>query len=121
MTLTMDISEVAGGLEALQRIERGAHTIVVVVPIEEGASDVVREFLTEGPPFDPGAIGLSRHEVLLTDREVVFVFEAKECAKALERILAEPEFWDVVSSWERNAAAEPRLGSVLYRWEAPRP
>ena len=49
--------------------------LVVVVPIVDGARDRVEELLRSGPPFEIEATQLSRHEVFLTDREVIFDFE----------------------------------------------
>jgi hypothetical protein len=125
MTVKLDVSEVGARLQALHQaaLHRipGAHeSIAVVVPLAEGRSEVVREFLAEGPPFDPCGIGLESHKVFLTEREAIFVFDTVEGAQAFERILAEPEFWDVVSAWEHNVSEEPRIGSVVYEWHGSR-
>src|ERR1041385_1708701 len=69
-----------------------------------------------GPLFDPGEVGLESHAVFLTDRETIFVFETEQGVKALERILNEPEFWDVVSPWEHCMAEEPRLAAAVFEW-----
>jgi hypothetical protein len=121
MNITLDVSKVSARLHALHQaaVHRapGAHeSVAVVVPLSEGRSEVVREFLAEGPPFDPSAIGLQSHAVFLTENEAIFVFETAEGAQAFERILGEPEFWDVVSAWEHNLAAEPRIGTLVYEW-----
>ena len=121
MTVKLDVSEVAGQLHALHQAAAhrvpGTHEcIAVVVPLAEGKADVVREFLAEGPPFDPNGVGLDNHKVFLTEREAIFVFETLEGAHAFEQILGEPDFWDVVSVWEHNVAEEPRIGTVVYEW-----
>ena len=121
MTVTLDVSQVGARLQALHQaaLHRapGTHECVaVVVPLVEGRSDVIREFLAEGPPFDPADVGLQSHAVFLTDREAIFVFDTIEGAQAFERILAEPEFWGVVPAWEHNLAEEPRVGAVVYEW-----
>ena len=128
MNDTIDISQAVERLTELHRVAvhrkgPGRESIAVVVPLAEGRCEVVREFLAEGPPFDPGGIGLESHKVFLTDREVVFVFEAADGAKALERLLEEPELWDVVPAWKRCSAAEPRIGAAVYEWpeHPPRP
>jgi hypothetical protein len=124
MTVKLDVSEVGARLQALHQASLhrvpGAHEcIAVVVPLTEGRSEIVREFLAEGPPFDPSAIGLAAHRVFLTEREAIFVFDCAEGARAFERILAEQDFWDVVSAWEHSVAQEPRIGSVVYEWPGP--
>jgi hypothetical protein len=121
MNDTIDISAVTEQIvalhrEATHRRNPGHESIAVVVPLAEGRFEVVREFLAEGPPFDPAAIGLESHKVFLTDHEAVFIFETEDGAKALERILDEPELWDVVSAWKRCSAAEPRIGTAVYEW-----
>jgi hypothetical protein len=121
MSVTLDVSQVGARLHSLHQAAEhrapGAHECVaVVLPLLEGRSDVVREFLAEGPPFDPSAVGLHAHSVFLTEREAVFVFDTVEGAQAFERILAESEFWDVVSAWEHNVSGEPRIGSLVYEW-----
>jgi len=116
MRATIDTSDVAGRITAPRSAEGARECVAVVVPLVEGRSEVVRDFLEEGPPFDPGSIGLLGHKVFLTEREAVFVFETESCALTFERILAEPEFWDAESAWERCAAGAPRVGAAVYEW-----
>ena len=123
MTVKIDISEVSGKLAELHaneahRTDRSHRSIAVVVPLTDGRCDVVREFVEEGPPFEPSEIGLESHKVFLTDREAIFVFETEEGVKALDRILAEPELWDVISSWEHCLSEPPRLATAVYEWPA---
>ena len=54
----------------------------------EEAHDAVRALLADGPPFDPEALGLDRHQVFLTATEAIFVFESELGASALEPLLA---------------------------------
>jgi hypothetical protein len=78
----------------------------------------VREFVEKGPPFEPSTIGLKSHQVFVTDREAVFVFETEEGVKAFERILAEPELWDVIASWEHCLSDELRIATAVYDWRS---
>ena len=115
MAVTFDVGELSGRLALLET--SGASTsIAVVLPLADGRCEVVREFLAEGPPFDPAQVGLRSHRVFLTEREAVFVFETVEGVETLERILADPEFWDVVSAWEHCASEEPRIGRAVFEW-----
>lgn len=116
METRFDVSELARELGVLHLRGKRRTRFVAVLPLAEGKADVVRELLAEGPPFDPEAIGLKRHEVFLTEREAVFFFEAEEGAAALERILAEPELWEVVSAWEHCAAEPPRFAELAFEW-----
>jgi hypothetical protein len=114
------VSEKLAALHASEahRSDKAHRSIAIVVPLTEGRCDVVREFLEEGPPFEPREIGLESHKVFLTDREAIFVFETEEGVKALERILGEPELWELVSPWEHCMAEEPRLATAVYEWPA---
>jgi hypothetical protein len=98
--------------------DRGArqHSIAIVLPLREGMREVAAEFLAEGPPFDPKELGLARHQVFLTDSEVVFVFEAKEGLATLDDILAEPDFWSIASAWQHLTAGQPRVGAMIFEW-----
>jgi hypothetical protein len=121
MTVKIDIAEASDKLAALHATEahhpgRAHRSVAVVVPLTDGRCDVVREFLSEGPPFEPGTIGLESHTVFLTDHEVIFVFETEEGVRAFERILAEPELWDVISSWEHCMSEEPRVAQPVFEW-----
>ena len=122
MAVTFDIGDLSGRV-ALLKSAGASTTVAIVLPLADGRCDVVREFLAEGPPFDPVRVGLRRHQVFLTEREAVFVFETVEGVETLERILAEPEFWDVVSAWEHCASEEPRIGTAVFEWprNAPAP
>jgi hypothetical protein len=121
MAVKIDISRVSEKLAALHaeeahRTDHGHRSIAIVLPLGEGRRDVVAEFVEEGPPFDPSEIGLSGHKVFLTDREAIFVFETDEGVKAFDRLLAEPDLWEVLSAWEHCLSDEPRLATAVYEW-----
>ncbi len=117
MAVHFDVSELAAAVGKLQG-HPNAKKLAIVVPIAEGQRETVRAFLAEGPPFDLAGAGIDRHEVFLTEDEVIFVFGAPDGLPTLERILAEPEFWDVVSSWERIVSAPPRAADIIFDWSS---
>jgi hypothetical protein len=117
MSMTYDVAAVARELDRLLANPH-VHKLAIVLPLELGMRDVARDYLDEGPPFDLTAAGVDAHEVFLTDEEAIFVFGVPEGPKTLERILADEEFWSVVSSWEHIAGGPPRLASVAYDWRA---
>jgi hypothetical protein len=119
MPTHLEVTEVSHALSALHRAIPNEHrhgSVVVVVPLGDERCETVEQFIEEGPPFDPAAVGLDSHQVYLTEREAVFVFETEEGASAFERILSEPEFWDVVGPWEHNLSGEPRVGHIVFDW-----
>ena len=117
MSMTYDIAAVARDLDRILANPH-IHKLAIVLPLDIGKRDVAREYLDEGPPFDLRAAGVDAHEVFLTDEEAIFVFGVPNGPQTLERILADEEFWSVVSSWEHIAAGPPRLAHVAYDWHA---
>lgn len=91
---------------------------VVVLPLREGASERAAELLRGGPPFDPEKVGLQRHQVYLTESEVVFLFEA-EAREAAAKLIGEGRFWSAASAWSDLVAGPPRLADVSYSWIRP--
>ena len=98
---------------------------VVTTRIKPGASSAAEALLSEGPPFDPDAAGLTAHSAYLSDDRVFLVFEGDAAqAKALElarQHMADVSRWqDLV--WELPAIVEnvPATARCVYRWQAPR-
>ena len=91
----------------------------VVLPLREGASERVRELVADGPPFDPAETSLTRHELLLTSREAIFVFEAAADSLAGFLLLLEQldEVGDAAAAWAEVVAGPPRLAEVVFAWE----
>jgi hypothetical protein len=90
----------------------------VVVPLREGALEQARRLAAQGPPFDPVDTLLTRHQLLLTAGEAIFVFEAQSEA-ALEALLAQIDVWAAAAAWRELVAGPPRLAEVAYSWERP--
>jgi len=117
MTMTFDVAAVS---RELDRLLSNPHLrkLALVLPLDPGKREVARAYLDEGPPFDPERAGLDCHQVFLTDAEAIFVFGVPNGPATLERVLADEEFWSVVSSWEHIAAGPPRLASLAFDWQA---
>ena len=112
------ISELAEHLAPLLGEEHAMSRAVVVLPLREGASARAAELLRRGPPFDPAAVGLERHNVFLSDQEAVFVFEA-DTPDTAERLVGEGSFWSAASAWKDLVAGPPRLADDVYSWLRP--
>jgi hypothetical protein len=113
------VAEIAERLAALQLGIDSRRRIAVVLPLREDAHDVVRELLVAGPPFDPEALGLDRHQVYLTASEAIFIFESHLGAKALEPLLESPELWQSAAAWHDHLAGPPQIAEDLFSWERP--
>lgn len=115
MSSSFDVSGISGQLD---RLVTNPHLrkLAIVLPLDPSKRDVAQDYLEEGPPFDLRSAGVDAHEVFLTDCEAIFVFGLPQGPSTLERVLADDEFWSVVSSWEHIAAGPPRLAHVAFDW-----
>ena len=107
------VQELVDRLADARDMARGRATIVL--PLREGSLDRVRELVAKGPPFDPGETSLTRHELLLTPREAIFVFETAT-ESGLLMLLTQLDIWDAVAAWGELVAGPPRLADVAYGW-----
>lgn len=89
--------------------------VVAVVPLKSGVRDRVRELLETGPPFDPDASGLDRHQVFLTDQEAVFLFEAPD-QSVLDRLAKSTSVRWAAVAWREYLGGPMRLADVAYSW-----
>jgi hypothetical protein len=111
------VGEIVEGLAALQLGSRATRRTAVVLPLRPESRDAVQELVVDGPPFDPRAIpGLVRHEVFVTPREAVFVFETDTGEDTLESLLEDPTIWRAAAGWRDHLAGPPRLAEAEYVW-----
>jgi hypothetical protein len=90
--------------------------LVVVAPLKDGMRERAAELIAQGPPFEPEGTTLVGHEVYLTDREVVFLFEAEQPRAALEELAGDPSVWRAAGAWREILAGRPRLAEEAYGW-----
>jgi hypothetical protein len=114
--------EILGALSDAIAAARGAASVsrmLVIVPLQPGSAERAAELLTNGPPFDPEALGLDRHEVYLTDEEAVFVFETMSRA-TFDRLVSDASLWAAAAAWNDLIAGPPRLAVDAYSWKRSR-
>jgi hypothetical protein len=110
------ISELAERLADLYAGQLNARNrIVVVVPLREGVEEAARALLDAGPPFDLDEAGLRQHEVFLTEREALFLFEMAD-ETALRNLLSEPSVWAAATVWGELADGPARIGEEAFAW-----
>ena len=100
--------------------------IDLIVPLRPGAQQRVRDLIAQGPPFDPAALNLRRHQVLLGPEDIIFAFEGPQIRQTLERTLTQPNLWKAGVAWRRCIAGSPRISTptdrmptrreLLYSW-----
>ena len=113
------VAELAERLASLQLGPDARRRTAFVLPLGDGGYAPALDLLREGPPFNPEETGLDRHEVYLTQNEVVFVFESRLGTGALEPLLADPALWLSAAAWGDLLAGPPRVAEDVYSWERP--
>jgi hypothetical protein len=81
----------------------------IVVPLRKRALADAAALIEQGPPFDLEALGIERHEVLLSEREAIFVFEGRQLDETMQRLVRDRSVWQAASGWSRVIAGPPRL------------
>ena len=93
--------------------------LVLVVPLREGARAKARQLLEQGPPFDLDETRFERHQVFLTDSEVVFVFDAPGEAATLTLGTEDPSLWKAAAAWRECLAGQVRKAEIAFSWKRP--
>ncbi len=91
--------------------------LVAVLPLKPGARGRAEALLREGPPFDLEQTRFDRHQVFVTDREVVFVFERGGPGHTLELPAEDPALWKAAAGWQACLSERPRVAVTAYAWE----
>jgi hypothetical protein len=90
--------------------------LVVVARLKEGSLAGAKQLLAEGPPFALEDSRFDSHEVFLTDREVVFVFEGSSAEG--ETLAAEdPAIARAAQAWAECLDGRPRLARSAWSWK----
>jgi hypothetical protein len=91
--------------------------LIVVVPLKEGARKRAEELLEKGPPFDVEVTHLQRHEVFLSDNEVIFDFETPGTEPPLEFEAENPTLHEAAKAWDEVMAGSPRKALQVFSWK----
>jgi hypothetical protein len=91
--------------------------LIVVVPLKEGARSKAQELLEEGPPFNIERSDLSRHEVFLSDREVIFDFETPGSEPPIKLDAEDPVLHEAAEAWHEVMAGKPRKAVPAFSWD----
>jgi hypothetical protein len=103
-------------LSAARHLVDWMSRLVVVAPLKDGAYEKARSLLAGGPPFELERTEFDRHEVLLTQRELVLVFESKQSAATRRLPGEDPSLWRVAATWEKLMAESPRKAESVFTW-----
>jgi hypothetical protein len=120
------LPEITDLLASLTR--RGDESVLAVcVPLKPGCLGRARGLLEKGPPLDPASLGLSGHEVYLSEDEAVFVFRGANVRAQVGKAVRHPAVWRAGVAWQRCIAAPPQVidqpallnltVEPAYRWQ----
>lgn len=112
------VTELASRIGALTHDNRLVERLALVVPLKPGAKPRAKHLLAQGPPFDPAQLGLESHEVFLTEREAVFIFEGIP-AVLLNRSAADESILEAAAAWEELVDGSIRFAERAYDWPRP--
>jgi hypothetical protein len=91
------------------------HRVLVSVRTKPGSRERVAKLLKEGPPFDPLATSITRHDVFVLDDQVLFLFEADDRLEGDDSLA---DAWQWSESW-RDLVLEVRDAEQLFSWTRP--
>jgi hypothetical protein len=92
---------------------------VVVLPLKEGSCERALALLSDGPPFALEDTQYARHNVFMTNREVVFIFEAPGQSAALKLPGEDLALWKTAHAWGDLLADAPRVAQERFSWARP--
>lgn len=111
------LAEVGDALTALAAgAAESAAEVALVVPLRRGSRAKALELIENGPPFDPHEVGLTGHQVFLTEQDAVFVFSGPGVRALLEQVAGDPGLWRAGLGWTKIVAGRPRIADAVYAW-----
>jgi hypothetical protein len=91
------------------------HRVLVSVKTKPECRERVAELLKQGPPFDPFATSITRHDVFQLDDQVLFLFETEDGLEGNDSL---SEAWRWAESW-RDLVVEVRDAEQVFSWTRP--
>ena len=113
------LGEVNELLAHLRAQHQASARVAVVVPLRRGSAELARQLIEEGPPFELEVLGLERHHVFVSEREVVFFFEGESASAAVDALARSPGVLKAAVRWRRILAGRPRLAQERFGWARP--
>jgi hypothetical protein len=109
------VAELSDRLAVLTGDPKTVETAAIVVPLRPGSREEVEALLRNGPPFDPSRLGLVRHEVFLSEDEVIFIFHGLPSVFA-QRLAEDDSFWNAATAWPPLVRGRARFAEAAYSW-----
>lgn len=110
------VGELLDRVGALPEGAPASQLALVTVPLRNGSAARARELVAHGPPFDPAAVGLTRHEVFVSNDQALFLLEGPHIEATVERLLHDFAVWRRAVTWRSCLAGRPTLARPAYSW-----
>ncbi len=95
------------------------HRFVILLACEKVRPRRSAQILREGPPFDIAETSLERHEVFISEGEVVFLFEGTHAEEEARRLMVGRSVIARVGRLGVHIDGEPCLPGEVFSWERP--
>lgn len=95
------------------------HRFVLTADLRRGSAPQVARILREGPPFDIDRTSLERHEVFLSEDEIVFLFEGPHAEREAGRLLSGAGALAQAGRIGGHLRGRPRTPEERFTWERP--
>jgi hypothetical protein len=106
------LGEIADLLATLTAQLESGERVAVIVPLKKGHLARVEELIAQGPPFDPAALNLTRHQIYLSAQQATFIFVGPNVRATLARAARDPTLWRVGLAWRASITGPPRLANL---------
>lgn len=112
-----------GSVMASAAGDSGNERYVLGAELKPGEAAAAERMLLEGPPFDPGEVGLAAHAAYLDDERVYLVFEGegahtKALSLARKHMVEVARWQSVIRDLPSSLADVPAAARCLYSWRA---
>ena len=88
----------------------------MIAQLRPGSEEQAKQLVAAGPPFDPATLGLTSHDVYLSPRSVVFVFEGPEVERSVSDLVNDPASSGSFSAWGPLLDGSPAIARSAYHW-----
>jgi hypothetical protein len=95
------------------------HVLPSLFRFKRGSAEAARQLVEEGPPFELERLGLERHHVFVSEREVVFFFEGESASAAVDALSRSPRVLGAAVRWRGILDGRPRLAAEQFGWTRP--
>lgn len=92
-------------------------SLVVITRLKPGAEAEARELISQGPPLDLSASGLTRNSVYISEGEVIFLFEGPDAERVVHELVNDPVASAQFAAWGHLVEGTPFTAHREFHWQ----